>query len=91
MCEAYTGAGSWEELLPHGERNPHWSRFSSRTCDPMGNPWWSSSRRILVGHCTGSQEECDEEVAAETHDELTPKPIPHPPVPLERGEGRQKS
>jgi len=24
------------------ERSPHWSRFAGRTCDPTGDPRWSS-------------------------------------------------
>jgi len=35
------------------------------------------------GPYTGAGEECEEEgVAERTSDELTPTPIPHPPVPL---------
>lgn len=34
-----------EETVSHGkthERTPHWSRFTGRTCDLMGEPDWSS-------------------------------------------------
>ena len=40
--EAHTGAGSRQDLWTHGERTPRWSRFSGRTCDPVGDPRWSS-------------------------------------------------
>ncbi|GAB0175634.1 hypothetical protein GRJ2_000028600 [Grus japonensis] len=40
--EAHVGASSWQDLWPHGERSPRWSRFAGRTCDPMGDPCWSS-------------------------------------------------
>ena len=40
--EAHTGAGSWQDLWPHGKRSPHWSRFAGGTCDAMGDPCWSS-------------------------------------------------
>ena len=40
--EAHAGAGSWQDLWPRGERSPHWSRFSGRTCDPVGDPCWNS-------------------------------------------------
>ncbi|GAB0175689.1 EH domain-containing protein 4 [Grus japonensis] len=36
--EARAGAGSWQDLWPHEERSPCWSRFAGRTCDPMGDP-----------------------------------------------------
>ena len=42
LWEARAGAASWQELRPHGERSPRWSRFSGRTCDPVGDPRWSS-------------------------------------------------
>ena len=33
----------WSRLLAGPvERSPRWSRFSGRTCDPMGDPCWSS-------------------------------------------------
>ncbi|GAB0186026.1 hypothetical protein GRJ2_001067900 [Grus japonensis] len=47
--EARAGAGSWQDLLPCGERNPCWSRFAGRTCDPMGSPCWSS---LFLKDCT---------------------------------------
>jgi len=40
--EPHAGAGSWQELWPCGEKSPYWSRFAGRTCDPMGDPHWSS-------------------------------------------------
>ncbi|GAB0210037.1 zinc finger and BTB domain-containing protein 5 [Grus japonensis] len=47
--EARTGASSWQDLWPHGERNPRQSRFAGRTCDPVGDPGWSS---LLLKVCT---------------------------------------
>ena len=47
--EARAGAGSWQDLWPHGERSPRWSRFAGRTCDPMGDPRWSS---LFLKDCT---------------------------------------
>ncbi|GAB0179828.1 zinc finger and BTB domain-containing protein 5 [Grus japonensis] len=47
--EAHAGAGSWQDLWTHGERSPHQSRFAGRTCDPMGDPRWSS---LLLKVCT---------------------------------------
>jgi len=46
---AHTGAGSWQDLCPHGERSPHQSRFAGRACDSMGDPRWSS---LFLKHCT---------------------------------------
>ncbi|GAB0186109.1 hypothetical protein GRJ2_001076200 [Grus japonensis] len=43
--EAHAGTSSWQDLWPHGER----SRFAVRTCDPMGDPRWSS---LLLKVCT---------------------------------------
>jgi len=40
--KACAGAGSWQDLWPHGERSPCWSRFADRACDPVGDPRWSS-------------------------------------------------
>jgi len=40
---AHTGAGSWQDLWTHAERSPCWSRFAGRTCDPVGDPCWSTS------------------------------------------------
>ena len=40
------------ELAPGrtcGERSPRWSRFAGRTCDPVGDPRWSS---LLLKDCT---------------------------------------
>jgi len=42
----------------------------------------------MEGPHPGAGEECEEEGAAETCDELTPAPIPHPP-PCSRGGGRE--
>ena len=36
------GSLRWQDLWPHEERSPGWSRFSGRTCDPVGDPGWSS-------------------------------------------------
>ncbi|GAB0203570.1 EH domain-containing protein 4 [Grus japonensis] len=38
LWEAHTGAGSWQDLWPRGERNPGRSRFAGRTGDPVGDP-----------------------------------------------------
>ena len=35
---AHTGAGFWQDLGPRRERNPCWSRFAGRACDPVGDP-----------------------------------------------------
>ncbi|GAB0210393.1 zinc finger and BTB domain-containing protein 5 [Grus japonensis] len=47
--EAHAGASSWQDLWPRGERNPRQSRFAGRTCDPMGDPRWSS---LFLKVCT---------------------------------------
>ena len=47
--EAHAGAGSWQDLWPHGERSPRWSRFAGRTCDSAGDPRWSS---LFLKDCT---------------------------------------
>jgi len=47
--EAHTRAGSWQDLWTHGERIPCWSRFAGRTCDPVGDPHWSS---LFLKDCT---------------------------------------
>ncbi|PKU41973.1 suppression of tumorigenicity 5 protein isoform x4 [Limosa lapponica baueri] len=52
LWETHAGAGSWQDLWPHGERSPHWSRFAGRTCDPMGDPHWSS---LLLKDCTPTE------------------------------------
>ena len=49
LWEAHTGAGSWQDLWPSGERSPLWSRFGGRTCDPVGDPCWSS---LFLKGCT---------------------------------------
>ncbi|XP_052638482.1 uncharacterized protein LOC128139721 isoform X2 [Harpia harpyja] len=46
--EACTGAGSWQDLRTRGERSPR-SKFSGRSCDPVGDPRWSS---VLLKDCT---------------------------------------
>ena len=48
LWEAHAGAGSWQDLQIYGERSPR-SRFSGRTCDPAGDPRWSS---VLLKDCT---------------------------------------
>lgn len=47
--EAHTGAGSWQDLWPHGKMTPLWSRFAARTCDLVGHPGWSS---LFLKDCT---------------------------------------
>ena len=42
-------AGSWQDLKICGKKSPCWSRFSGRTCDPVGDPCWSS---VLLKDCT---------------------------------------
>ncbi|KAJ7413319.1 suppression of tumorigenicity 5 protein isoform x4 [Pitangus sulphuratus] len=49
LWEAHTEAGSWKDLWTHGERSLCWSRFSGRTCDPVGVPCWSS---LFLKDCT---------------------------------------
>jgi len=43
----------WSRLLvgpeAHGERSPCWRRFVGRTCDPVGDPRWSS---LSLKDCT---------------------------------------
>ena len=48
LWEAHAGAGSWQDLGPHGERSPCQSRFAGRTCDPVGDPRWSG---LLLKAC----------------------------------------
>ncbi|GAB0205655.1 hypothetical protein GRJ2_003031100 [Grus japonensis] len=47
--EAHAGASSWQDLWPHGKRSPGQSRFAGRTCDPVGDPCWSS---LFLKVCT---------------------------------------
>ena len=47
--EAHTAAGSWQDLWTRGETSPRWSRFAGRTCDPVGDPRWSS---LFLKDCT---------------------------------------
>ncbi|GAB0187939.1 hypothetical protein GRJ2_001259200 [Grus japonensis] len=47
--ETQAGASSWQDLWTHGQRTPHQSRFAGRTCDPVGDPHWSS---LLLKVCT---------------------------------------
>ena len=49
LWEAHAGAGSWQDLWTHGERGPCWCRFADRTCDPVGDPRWSS---LFLKDCT---------------------------------------
>ncbi|KAF4796351.1 hypothetical protein TURU_085957 [Turdus rufiventris] len=42
LWEAHCGAGSCQDLWTCEERSPHWSRFAGWTCDPVGDPLWSS-------------------------------------------------
>jgi len=46
---ACAGAGSWQDLWPHGERSPHGSRVAGRACDPVGDACWSS---LFLEDCT---------------------------------------
>jgi len=46
---ARTGAGSCQDLWTRAERRPCWSRFASRSCDPVGDPHWSS---LFLKDCT---------------------------------------
>jgi len=43
------GAGSWQDLWTCGARTPQWSRFVGGTCDPVGDPHWSS---LFLKDCT---------------------------------------
>ena len=43
------GAGSCQDLQTCGEKNPLWSRFGGRACDPVGDPGWSS---LFLKDCT---------------------------------------
>ncbi|GAB0185827.1 hypothetical protein GRJ2_001048000 [Grus japonensis] len=47
--EVHTGAGSWQDLWTCGERSPCQNRFAGRTCDPVGDPHWSS---LFLKDCT---------------------------------------
>ena len=47
--EAHAGAGSCQDLWTRGEKSPRQSRFAGRTCDPVGDPRWSS---LLLKVCT---------------------------------------
>ena len=47
--EACAGASSWQELWIRGERSPRQSMFAGRTCDPVGDPRWSS---LFLKVCT---------------------------------------
>ncbi|GAB0179066.1 zinc finger and BTB domain-containing protein 5 [Grus japonensis] len=49
LWEAHAGASSWQDLWTHGERSSRQSRFAGRTCDPVGDPRWSS---LLLKVCT---------------------------------------
>ena len=48
------GSLCWHRLLagpvdPWREKSPRWSRFAGRTCDPVGDPRWSS---LFLKDCT---------------------------------------
>ena len=45
----HAGAGSCQDLRTHGERSPRHSRFTGRTCDPVGDPRWGS---LFLKDCT---------------------------------------
>ncbi|GAB0204295.1 EH domain-containing protein 4 [Grus japonensis] len=47
--EARAGVAYRQDLWPHGERTPRWSRFAGKACDPMGDPLWSS---LFLKDCT---------------------------------------
>ncbi|GAB0209805.1 hypothetical protein GRJ2_003446200 [Grus japonensis] len=47
--EAHAGVSSWQDLWTHGESIPRRSRFAGRTCDPVGDPHWSS---LFLKVCT---------------------------------------
>ena len=46
---AHIGAGSWQDLWACGQTTSHWSGFAGRTCDPLGDPCWSS---LFLKDCT---------------------------------------
>jgi len=46
---AHSGAGSSQDSWIFEERNPCCSRFAGKTCDPMGDPCWSS---LFLKDCT---------------------------------------
>lgn len=46
--EVCAGAGSCQVLGPCEESSTQWSKFSGRSCDPMGNPHWD---RLFLKEC----------------------------------------
>jgi len=46
---ARAGASFCQDLWTHEDRSPHWSRFTGRACDPVGDPRWSS---LFLKDCT---------------------------------------
>ncbi|GAB0185918.1 zinc finger and BTB domain-containing protein 5 [Grus japonensis] len=66
LSEAWgAGTGSWQDLWPHGERSPHWSRFAGRTCDPVGDPTLEQSAPEGLHPVEGTH-------AGAAHEELQP-------------------
>jgi len=49
LWRTHSGAGSWQDLWACEGRTPHRSRFAGRTCDPVGDPYWSS---LFLRACT---------------------------------------
>jgi len=49
LWEARDGAGPCQNMQTCGERSPHRSRFAGRSCDPVGDPRWSS---LFLKDCT---------------------------------------
>jgi len=47
LWKAHAGAGSWKDLWR--QRSSCWSRFAGRTCEPVGDPRWSS---LFLKDCT---------------------------------------
>ncbi|GAB0181320.1 hypothetical protein GRJ2_000597300 [Grus japonensis] len=47
--EAHAGASFWQDLWSREEGSPRRSRFAGRTCDPVGDPRWSS---LFLKVCT---------------------------------------
>lgn len=48
-CNPVTGSGFWQDLWTCGDRNPCWSNFAGKTCDPIVDPCW---RPLFLGDCT---------------------------------------
>ncbi|GAB0181374.1 AN1-type zinc finger protein 5-like [Grus japonensis] len=95
-CDFMGNLRSWQDLWPHGERSPRWSRFAGRTVTPWGTHAGAVREELQPvgrthvgeGPHAGAGEECeepypDEQGAAETPcDELTTTPIPQTTVLL---------